>query len=156
MLGFLITASVAVGLGMALRTPNEPSEGNHARDGMDGMGSAIPTPECRFLIAALVVLQHEGSADAAPGIYVSRKTMNRLRNEAGGHSNCDGEGLSLEVTTGPDSSAWLIPQGTRVRLTIMRDGVPVPETIVAGDSWFAQGVSVFAAPCEPTGESPAR
>ncbi len=114
------------------------------------IGTAVPSIETGFIIAALVDVEGVDVPYAPSGIsmlYVSRKTFNRLRNEAGGSSACDREGLQLQVITGSGAEAWGIPAGSHVTLSLSRSGVPVPETIVAGDDWFVTGEAVLSAPC---------
>ncbi len=114
------------------------------------IGTAVPSIDTGFIIAAFVDV--DGAAvphvpSGIPMLYVSRKTFNRLRNEAGGSSACDHEGLQLQVVTGSGAEAWGIPTGSHVILSLSRSGVPVPETIVAGDDWFATGEAVLSPPC---------
>lgn len=116
------------------------------------LGSAVPPIGTEFVIAALVVL--EGSAVGHPDamlpdamLYVSRKTYNRLRDEAGGSATCDKPGLQFTVVSASAAEAWGIPVGSTVVMTQVRHGVPVPASIVAGDEWFASGGAVQSPPC---------
>jgi hypothetical protein len=120
------------------------------------MSSTIPPIDTPYIMAALVQL--EGTAVSSPDalLYVSRVTYNRLRDEAGASRACDRENLTLEVTTGVGAQAWGIPAGTKVMISQVRGGVPVPATIVAGDEWFVAGNSVFytPVPCSPPAAAP--
>lgn len=115
--------------------------------GQPALGSAVPPIGTEFVIAALVVL--EGSAVGHPDamLYVSRKTYNRLRDEAGGSATCDKPGLQFTVVSASAAEAWGIPVGSTVVMTQVRHGVPVPVSIVAGDEWFASGGAVQSPPC---------
>jgi len=112
------------------------------------LGSAIPGSTTPFIMAALVGVEGPGlESDAF--LYVSRKTFNRLRDECAVSVDCDAPGLRLRVTAGEGAGCWNIPAGASLELVELRSGVPVPETIVAGDAWFLSGDAVVATPCEP-------
>ena len=120
-----------------------------ANIGPDGpvVGTSVPPIGTEFVIAALVAVQGADVAANNPLLYVSRKTFNRLRDEAGGKMECDGPGLQLRVTAGVAANGWQIPAGASIIITEVRHGVPVPCNIVAGDDWFLSGDAVLSSPC---------
>ena len=150
----LVTASASIGLGMAAakgrdRVPLPESSPKSSPAGCPPGPSApvacFPARDTPFLVATLLSIS---GPDLPAGmlVYVGRTTMNRLRDEAGGDVGIDRQGLVLEVISGAGASRWGIPVGTALECLEVRDGVPVPESIVATDDWFVRGVKVLATP----------
>jgi hypothetical protein len=141
---FLLVASTAA-ITAAFGFASDP----HTRDDAASvLGAGIPASTTPFVIAALVSVEGAG-LEKDCFLYVSRKTFNRLRDECGGSADGDAPGLQLLVTAGADAVRWNIPSGAQLSLTELRNGVPVPESIVAGDAWFLAGESVVSSPCDP-------
>ena len=124
---FLLVASTAA-ITAAFGFASDPQTRD---DAASVLGAGIPASTTPFVIAALVSVEGAG-LEKDCFLYISRKTFNRLRDECGGSADCDAPGLQLRVTAGADAVRWNIPSGAQLSLTELRNGVPVPESIVAG------------------------
>lgn len=108
-------------------------------------GSTVPSLKTEYLMSALVQLEgHLVPSNAFA--YISHGTLNRLFQEAGRDPARISEGVAIQVRTGPAAVAWGLEANSVVSLVVMRSGVPVPATILAGDEWLAHGVRPPAAP----------
>ncbi len=154
----LATISATIGLGMAAakgrdRVPLPESSPKSSPKlspaacppGPSAPVECFPARDTPFLVATLLSIS---GPDLPAGmlVYVGRTTMNQLRDEAGGDVGIDRQGLVLEVISGAGATRWGIPVGTALECLEVRDGMPVPESIVATDDWFVRGVKVLATP----------
>lgn len=147
----LVASAAAITAAFAFASDSPARDDAAASSGAgpaSALGAGIPASTTPFVIAALVSVEGAG-LEKDCFLYVSRKTFNRLRDECGGSADCDAPGLQLRVTAGADAVRWNIPSGAQLSLTELRNGVPVPESIVAGDAWFLAGESIVSSPCEP-------
>lgn len=146
-----VAASLGVGIGVvgsavlgANRTQAETrQEGPGAT-----LGSAIPAVPPDYIIADLMAVDGDAVPHRGAMLYVSRATVNRLRDSLGGSQACDGPGLQLDVLAGASASRWGIASGSVVNLTCIQSGLPVPMELVAGDDWFGTGIRLQVEPCK--------
>ncbi len=129
--GFLSQASVA-----APSSPTTPPAVSPA------FGTAVrPASETQWIAAQVLVVSADLTAPTP--LFLSRAAFNRLRAEAGAQREQDCRGLTLAVVVGDAAQPWGLKPGTQVSLRLLASGVDVPESNIAGDDWFTQGVAVL-------------
>lgn len=108
-------------------------------------GTAVPPASEPTWLAAQVLVVSPSLAAPSP-LFLNRASYNRLRREAGISELHDKPGLAFSVKIGAAAQAWGLEPGSVAELIQLESAIEAPQSIIAGDDWFAAGLAVTSLP----------